>query len=327
MIWRIVPFFCILRWSLGFTDLTESQVSLVISKARSVVRSAKPSALRLTFHDCVGGCDGCLDITDPDNAGLEGLVADLESVYQAEGFGSFISRADMWALMGIWAINQTIIDNNDDCADGTHTNSACQTVPDLQVTFQWGREDCPSAPYSTGHVGLPAGTLNYVGLMDFFSKEFGFSTREVTALMGAHTLGNAEISNSGFHGTWVNNEQAYFSNQYYANIVDDTISWNARQRNCASLGVDDCEDGETTGWQWTAARIGFNLNPDMALYKEFDISTEGEPSCSFSQCPSSATATVVEEYAQSNTVWVDDFSLVFAKMLEHGYRGLNDVSP
>ena len=46
----------------------------------------------------------------------------------------------MWALMGIWAINQTIIDNNDDCAAGTHTNANCETVPDLQVTFQWGRE-------------------------------------------------------------------------------------------------------------------------------------------------------------------------------------------
>lgn len=25
--------------------------------------------------------------------------------------------------------------------------------------------------------------------------------------MGAHTLGKADVLNSGFHGTWVNNEQ------------------------------------------------------------------------------------------------------------------------
>ena len=30
---------------------------------------------------------------------------------------------------------------------------------------------------------------------------------QVTALMGVHTLGKADIHNSGFHGTWVNNEQ------------------------------------------------------------------------------------------------------------------------
>ena len=29
----------------------------------------------------------------------------------------------------------------------------------------------------------------------------------MTALMGVHTLGKADIHNSGFHGTWVNNEQ------------------------------------------------------------------------------------------------------------------------
>ena len=135
------------------------------------------------------------------------------------------------------------------------------------ATYSLLLQDCSTAPYSSGLVGLPSGTLDYTGLMDFFSTEFGFSTREVTALMGAHTLGNAEISNSGFHGTWVNNEQAYFSNQYYKNIEDTGISWTARQRDCDNLGVDGCEEDETTGWQWVAAAIGFNLNPDMALYK------------------------------------------------------------
>ena len=104
----------------------------MIRKARSVVAAAKPAMVRLTFHDCVGGCDGCLNVNDPDNAGLEDLVADLEAVYQSENLGSIISRADMWALLGIWAVEQTIEKSNDEC-------SSCDTVPDLQVEFQWGR--------------------------------------------------------------------------------------------------------------------------------------------------------------------------------------------
>ena len=36
-----------------------------------MVGSAKARMVRLTFHDCVGGCDGCLNVNDPDNAGLE----------------------------------------------------------------------------------------------------------------------------------------------------------------------------------------------------------------------------------------------------------------
>ena len=39
-----------------------------------------------------GGCDGCLNIHDPDNKGLEGVIADLEQVYQDEGFEEILSR-------------------------------------------------------------------------------------------------------------------------------------------------------------------------------------------------------------------------------------------
>ena len=30
-----------------------------------------PKLVRLSFHDCVGGCDGCIDLTDGNNWGLE----------------------------------------------------------------------------------------------------------------------------------------------------------------------------------------------------------------------------------------------------------------
>eukprot|EP00662_Eupelagonemidae_sp_cell21_P021244 gene21244-10389_t len=38
-----------------------------------------PLLVRLAFHDCVGvgGCDGCLDMSDPENAGLERILAVL----------------------------------------------------------------------------------------------------------------------------------------------------------------------------------------------------------------------------------------------------------
>ena len=109
-----------------------SVVEQVLQKVTSVVDPVKPAMLRLTFHSCVGGCDGCLNVNDPDNAGLENLVADLEEVYQSEGLADIISRADLWALLGIWAVEETIDKSNEECGD-------CDTVPDLQVEFQWGR--------------------------------------------------------------------------------------------------------------------------------------------------------------------------------------------
>ena len=36
-------------------------------------------------------------------------------------------RADMWAILGIWAVQQTIDNNN------------VSTVPDLQVDYTYGR--------------------------------------------------------------------------------------------------------------------------------------------------------------------------------------------
>ena len=68
-------------------------------------------------------------------------------------------------------------------------------------------EDCNTAPYSNTFLNFPSALFNHSELMTYFSTEFGFTEREVTALLGAHTLGRANIFNSGFNGVWVSNEQ------------------------------------------------------------------------------------------------------------------------
>ena len=105
--------------------------------------------------------------------------------------------------------------------------------------------------------------------------------------MGAHTLGNANILNSGFHGTWVNDEAGQFSNKYFSNLLRETgLDWRLRQRSCESV-LDDpslCSEGQTTGWQYTSSGSGFNLVVDMALYQNFTVDTDGRPDCDYSQC-------------------------------------------
>ena len=49
--------------------------------------------VRLSFHDCVGGCDGCMNLDHPDNNGLEYATEALETEYQAN-FSFIMSRAD-----------------------------------------------------------------------------------------------------------------------------------------------------------------------------------------------------------------------------------------
>ena len=73
-------------------------------------------------------------------------------------------RADMWAILGVWAVQKTIENNNNKC-------SSCEEVPDLQVTYTHGRnvthtislgksvkinsQDCSTAPYTTNAGNFP----------------------------------------------------------------------------------------------------------------------------------------------------------------------------
>merc|ERR1719397_791074 len=316
-----VPLLCLSLLAGDCAGLTSTQVSQVIRKARKVVGPAKPAMLRLTFHDCVGGCDGCLNVADPDNAGLEALVAGLEEIYQSEELGEVLSRADLWALLGVWAVQQTIDNSNEDCED-------CDTGPDQTLDFKWGRVDCDTAPYSDSLLNYPSGLLNHDELMSFFDSEFGYTEREVTALMGAHTLGAADIFNSGFNGVWVNDEQQYFNNKYYSHLTDDSINWRLVKRSCRRLNSVDtelCEEEQTTGWQWTASGVGFNLNADMALVKDFETDAEGQPSCQFSECPDSSSASIAKEFAESNALFIEEFSAIYSKLFSTGYDSLQSL--
>ena len=77
-----------------------------------------PTAVRLAFHDCVGVCDGCINITDTHNAGLRDVVDALELEWKAYVAGDYpgLGRADFWALSSVAAINQGVRISNRKCA-------------------------------------------------------------------------------------------------------------------------------------------------------------------------------------------------------------------
>jgi len=299
------------------SPLSASVVEEVLQKVTSVVDPVKPAMLRLTFHSCVGGCDGCLNVNDPNNAVLGDLVAALEEKYQSEGLADIISRADLWALLGIWAVEQTIAKNNEECQD-------CGTVPALQTEFQWGRVDCQTAPYTDALLNFPSTLLDHSGLMNYFASEFGFTEREVTAMMGSHTIGRAEHFNSSSYKT----KQGYFNNKYYSHLTDQSLEWTLAKIDCVDLNninTSLCEEGLETSWKWTVQDEVFNLNADVALVKSFETDAEGEPDCQFSDCPDSSSASIVEEFAQSNDKFIEEFSAAYKKLLSNGYVSLNSL--
>ena len=57
------------------------------------------------FHSCVGGCNGCLNLDNISNNGLEDAVSKIEQFYSENNIGQEnISRADIWSLAAVLAV-------------------------------------------------------------------------------------------------------------------------------------------------------------------------------------------------------------------------------
>jgi hypothetical protein len=149
----------------------------------------------------VGGCDGCINLNDPDNNGLDIPIDALEDIvdkYNDTG----LSTADIWALAALTA------------AEVSQPSTGKILFP-----FDWyGRVDC-EGPDTTSHK-FPSPNLSTEGLLDFFNKKFDFNEEETVAIMGAHTLGVAKHENSGFEGDagWVPQE-SLLTNNYYTQVL------------------------------------------------------------------------------------------------------------
>jgi Peroxidase len=89
---------------------TSSSVAQVIAAARAeivtLLAASPPNTalaakfVRLSFHDCVGGCDGCVDMNDLDNGGLDIPMNALQPIvtkYTQGSANASLTRADVWA--------------------------------------------------------------------------------------------------------------------------------------------------------------------------------------------------------------------------------------
>ena len=248
-------------------------------------------AVRLSFHDCVGGCDGCINLDNPENRGLQPVIESLEPVYnEAE---AFLSRADLWALAGLTAAQLA--------AELQCGRPGCIHLP---LRMRTGRVDCSTSPRSSAVHNFTSGHAASEALFAFFRREFDLDARQSVALMGAHTLGRATAQNSGFNGPWVANQNS-LDNIYYRDLVNR--GWVQRPS-----GPDNVQ------WQRTG-RGGprtIMLNVDVALFKDIQPDASGRVSCGFNQCEDAATADLVRMYSNQNDLWQQDFSAALQLVVE-----------
>jgi hypothetical protein len=105
---------------------------------------------------------------------------------------------------------------------------------DFLAGFRTGRENCEDTTLCDGtaefcyrngpdqQADFPSPDLNTHELTQYFQDNFGFTADQTVVIMGAHTLGDANLGNSGFDGGngWVRNERT-LDNEYYRQIVGD----------------------------------------------------------------------------------------------------------
>ena len=218
-----------------------------------IVHSLQPTAklIRLAFHDCATGCDGCLDTNDDKNKGLEGIYERVNTLYDEEFKTSGMSRGDFVALAGIVAIEVAASEQN--CLTiGLHPNCI---KPQPKLFFRYGRKDCATSPNSNKDFGFPDPHKNLDHVMEVFRDGMGMTERQVVALIGAHTMGRTTPVNSGFQGPWATPETT-LDNGFYRFLVLDALGWHQSE-----LNFPEAPAGANPRYQWDDITVNRTRNP------------------------------------------------------------------
>jgi len=275
--------------------------------------------VRIAFHDCVGGCDGCINRNNPDNFGpMLDTLDEADKIYNAR-YKRTMSRADFYILTAVTALEESLQFNN--------ANLTSNFIRPVKFNFKYGRCDCSTSPHTTDDREFPHGHFDYKKVMDFFKQEFGFNVRQSVAILGAHTLGGASGSiGSGFQGFWKENAvaAARLNNRYYSLLADRSLTWD-------NVDISNENGFNEERWQWVAGRTPegvpapFMLNADVALIRNIRPDMNGQSSCQFTACSLSPSAKIVQQYARDGNRWMRDFVKVWDKMVSKGTKKLRKV--
>eukprot|EP00457_Paulinella_chromatophora_P003723 gb/GEZN01003731.1/.p1 GENE.gb/GEZN01003731.1/~~gb/GEZN01003731.1/.p1 ORF type:complete len:556 (-),score=100.44 gb/GEZN01003731.1/:338-2005(-) len=180
--------------------------------------------VRLVFHDAgtfnradgSGGSHGCITVlcekkdecefTAPDNNGLQTVVLGLLALYEAEQLSTVLSKADWIHLAGVVAVEMS-------------------SGKAVDMPFKWGRVDCEAGGFPVRlKNSLPDANWERDDVLRFFGNRLGMTTEETIVLLGAHTLGRAEIANAGFDGAWTESPGT-LDNAYFKDLMRTDVSW------------------------------------------------------------------------------------------------------
>nr|XP_009381204.1 PREDICTED: peroxidase P7-like [Musa acuminata subsp. malaccensis] len=174
------------------------------------------SLLRLFFHDCfVNGCDASVLLDD--TATFTGEKNAGPNANSLRGFG---------VIDTIKAAVELVCPGTVSCADilALAARDSVALLGGPSWTVALGRRDATTASQSAANSNLPGPGSSLSQLIAAFATK-GLNARDMTALSGAHTIGQARCVNFRSHIYNDANVDAGFASQ--------------RQRNCPSSGGDN----------------------------------------------------------------------------------------
>jgi len=284
--------------------------------------------VRLQFHDSVtwdpvsrtGGAHACIAVscsapnecerTLQANNGLAPVADYLDQLWSSNGWSNVISRPDFWSLAAKVAVEWA---------------SGGATV----VPWGYGRTECTgTCPlWANRH---PDASQGFYAMQNHMVNRLGLSWTESIALLGAHSLGETHIENSGYHGRWVPYPANYLNNNFYKVLL--TYDWYSTTVPPYQGSSSSYNSGYGSN-SYAQAKVEYvtdelrgtvMLPSDGAIYyknQNFNCTLSHNSKCPLFtyHCPyASNLQGIVRQFASDNAYWLSVYTEAFKKAQEWG---------
>jgi hypothetical protein len=163
-----------------------------------------------------GGSDGCIDFSENDNAGLSDC---LKATGIAHVYSIFCNRVELADFLVIAA--EAVMAVTSDHWSGFSKKDSLEQR--FMTRFTFGRKTAFTCPDNAGLMPDPEeGCYDLKRVFVdhiFLHRDPSESWKATTAISGAHTLGGAKLSNSGYDGFWTE-DPGKFNGEYFKRILD-----------------------------------------------------------------------------------------------------------
>ncbi|RWR81237.1 Peroxidase 68 [Cinnamomum micranthum f. kanehirae] len=202
-----------------YSSSCPNALSTIESAVTAAVASEKrmgASLLRLHFHDCfVNGCDGSILLDDTSSfTGEKTANPNANSVRGFDVIDTIKSQLESLCPQVV------------SCADilAVAARDAVVALGGPTWTVQLGRRDSTTASLSDANSDIPQPTFDLSALITAFTNK-GLTAKEMVALSGSHTIGQARCS-------------SFRARIYNETNIDSSLATSLKS-NCPSTGSDD----------------------------------------------------------------------------------------